>query len=1152
DVTVNLASQTGSASSDDFGTMVVTTADGTVVNPNTDGSYTIPAGQTNLTVTIPTTNDTVFEGNEDFTVMATAGDGTVGSDTGTATILDNDAPPTITSIQGSVVSEEGLADGIADSQGSSDTTNSASASGSFVVGDVDSDTLSVSLTGPTGLMSGGESIVWSWDATSQTLVGSTSSLGTVAEISLSEPNTSGEGTWNYDIVLSYPIDHPDATVEDTVTFNLGIVVSDGQVASTGDLTIVVEDDRPVVTDSSAVNVSLLGPNETPIASSEGILQVEFGADGFGSLKLTGAESGLQTADGSNITISIDSQNPNRLLGRDENGELVFDVQLTPATGKWEYLQYKPMTNPQGDGDIDFTFTVVDGDGDSVTGAFAVNPYMPPSVGDLELNVSEEGLSLGIVDGQALEGHSDTTNSVTDAGTVSLSGHIADVTLGTPTGTLTSDGATVTWTLSSDGKTLTGSASGEDVITISVDNNGQVSTQLSGGIDHSNANGEDSLTINVPINVEDQAGINASGNIAINVEDDSPVAERIHHDVDAETKVGANVQLVLDTSGSMKFDAGNGKTRLSVMKEAVSDLLHQYEALGDVQVQIIIFHTANRIFYNGDSTWFSVDEALELINTFGAWGNTDYDGALASAEFAWEQGMHDKIPNATNVSYFMSDGDPTGYNALNSAEVANWTEHLKENDVTALSYGIGTDLYTSQLDLVAYDGFLEVDSDAIMVPDVNDLPPVLLQSVVQDVGGNLLSSHSGGDGAIVKSITIEGVTFTFNGSSVSQSGTSSMISSHFDSTTNTLSIYVDSKHSLVIDMDDGNYTFYGAADDRPVEVNFNYKLEDNDGDSSESILSFEIDGVNVTPDIKSEGDVVDTVQIVHANSSSEYAYWSTSGISGTGATTESFTHQETINGMVVDVGAAGDDVFMGSGDDTIYLGDSHANIDDHEQAKIKQDNAQTVLETFSKGNDSDFLEDSNVEDSAMSISGTSNAFVDLGHGGGGDDHIYGQGGVDIMFGGSGDDVLDGGEGNDGLRGGSGNDRLVGGAGNDILIGGTGDDLLTGGEGYDIFKWVDEPFSVHEDVITDFNRQQDQIDLSELLTEDETMDDLLASTNVSVEGDINSSSADLKLTVEHDGDTQVIVLQDAASQFSDYISSNDMAGLLNELVSVKNVD
>lgn len=84
------------------------------------------------------------------------------------------------------------------------------------------------------------------------------------------------------------------------------------------------------------------------------------------------------------------------------------------------------------------------------------------------------------------------------------------------------------------------------------------------------------------------------------------------------------------------------------------------------------------------------------------------------------------------------------------------------------------------------------------------------------------------------------------------------------------------------------------------------------------------------------------------------------------------------------------------------------------------------------------------------------------------------------------------GNDKLDGAAGNDTLIGGDGADTLIGGAGADVLTGGNGNDIFvvNALSETgtTSAAWDVITDFVRGQDKINLSAL-----DADTATASTN-----------------------------------------------------------
>lgn len=104
----------------------------------------------------------------------------------------------------------------------------------------------------------------------------------------------------------------------------------------------------------------------------------------------------------------------------------------------------------------------------------------------------------------------------------------------------------------------------------------------------------------------------------------------------------------------------------------------------------------------------------------------------------------------------------------------------------------------------------------------------------------------------------------------------------------------------------------------------------------------------------------------------------------------------------------------------------------------------------------------------SIDGDQNANVLTGTAG--DDTIDGQGGSDTILGNNGNDLI---------LGGWGADKLNGGAGNDKINGGPGKNTLTGGAGRDEFVFAKVNQS-KTDVITDFERGIDQLDVSDLVS------------------------------------------------------------------------
>ncbi|MCT7573647.1 hypothetical protein, partial [Aliarcobacter butzleri] len=513
-------------------------------------------------------DDAITESDETVILSATTTDAQItdSSDTGTGTINDNDIKPvTVT------VSEEGLPNGIEDINGTpTDTTNETKVDGII---DISNLTLSsnkeISLNIPTtvNLTSNGTAIIWDLSNDGKELKGIVNGENAI-KITI-------DNSGSYGVELLKPIDHPENSVEDILSFNLNITVKDGSFETSTSLTINIEDDMPTVESSSTIwtkpsdipdifigKVSFAGnggdksqynfengavivtakgftnstdltlinaelnqgsdglgvksksspyhtlPNEVdyrktadgqgaseeliiklengkisygakiyfekmyggelevgvaefyrdgalvstqpftsdatsgdyaanfkisdggfdmiiikakdngnsfsikdnsdftvsgieflgttdtqPISYAEGTISYGFGADGAGSIGFTKVVDVVKLTDGSEVTIT---NTDNSIIAKDSNGDLVFQVQLTPSTGKWEFYQYKDFLIGDGTKEIlDINFKVTDADGDGVEGSINVGVTASVIVPEITLvgstvSESEEG------------------------------------------------------------------------------------------------------------------------------------------------------------------------------------------------------------------------------------------------------------------------------------------------------------------------------------------------------------------------------------------------------------------------------------------------------------------------------------------------------------------------------------------------------------------------------------------------------------------------------------------------------------------------------------------------------------------------------------------------------------------------------------------
>ncbi|MGN5164406.1 DUF5801 repeats-in-toxin domain-containing protein [Aeromonas hydrophila] len=816
----------------------------------------------------------------------------------------------------------------------------------------------------------------------------------------------------------------------------------------------------------------------------------YGADGPGtttvsgySLSVTDSNSGL-TSNGLAITLTKVGSD---IVGSTSAGE-VFRISVasngTVTLTQSAELDHLPETVDNSNDNnlislangkvlLSATVTVVDGDNDTATGTVSAdlggNIRFEDDVPSVTINaVADSGITLTTQDAQTIGSASDTaTGSFAAAflaaavpsygadgpGTTTVSGYSLSVT--DSNSGLTSNGLAIT--LTKVGSDIVGSTSAGEVFRISVASNGTVTLTQSAELDHlpetvdnSNDNNLISLAngkvlLSATVTVVDGDNDTATGTVSadlggnIRFEDDVPTANPVTNAGQATQVQNTNLMLILDISGSMDYDSGyQGMTRMQVMQKSALELLDKYSAYGNVMVNIITFATSAT---NPTGVWVNVDTAKAIILGLVSTDSTNYDDALNEAIKAF--GDTGKLPNAQNVSYFMSDGEPNanalsgssatvpdGNNSLGggdgidgdgttlTGEAKDWADFLKANDINSFALGMGSGSTASALDPIAYNGVSEVNTTSLIVTDFSQLAATLLSTVVAPpLSGQLLNggltASTGADGGWIGSITVAGVTYHYDQKTDISSVTGGTSAGTFNTATNEWSISV-AGGILKVDMDNGAYTFTppSVIPSGGISQVFGYNVIDHDGDTAASTLSLIINPA-IGPTV-----VRDDFVITNQDPSTIPDWALLANDTGPLAATQVITGVSgAVGGTVTD--GAGSVVFddtSGSATPSAYDGSfNYTNSTTTDPAKVFVD--------------------------VQSGSTLTGSYLD-----------------EVLIGGSGNDTLNGNAGNDILLGGAGNDNLNGGEGNDILVGGAGNDTLNGGNGNDTASYLDSTAGV----------------------------------------------------------------------------------------------
>ena len=919
--------------------------------------------------------------------------------------------------------------------------------------------------------------------------------------------TSTGGTVSYSYVLDTRIAHANAGGENSVLESFSVKVTDvDNDSDTDSLDIRIVDDVPdAVSDTNASTAS-----ESLLTLTGNVLSNDVqGAD-----RVAGGPITAVTLTGTYGTLVLNA-----------NG--FYTYTLNPADPQFVAL-------PGGaTGTETFTYTHTDADGDADTAQLVLN------VRNDDQGVTINGLNVQgqeeVVNEDDLPaGSSPNASALTQTGTF-------DIVAGDGIQTFSVNGSNFTLAqLQNSGASnlvidspagvlritgFSGSATGGTV---------SYSYVLDSRVAHANGAGENTVLESFSIQVKDTDGDSDTESLDILIIDDVPAAVDQTVSQQASQSTNTNLLLILDVSGSMNDDAGfGGYTRLEAAKQALLELLEQYDALGNVKVCLVTFSSSATI----ETGWVDIATAKAELLGLSAGGLTNYEDALLDATTAFAQSG--KLTGAQNVAYFLSDGVPNpSSSGINGTEEAAWINFLNgsnnsgpdSGDINAFALGMGPDVSASALNPVAYNGVTNEDTFATIVDDFGQLANTLTATAqASPINGSLVTGGTfGADGGYVLSISVNGVIYTYNpaaGGSISVSGNPN--NGTFDTSTNTLTVTMGANGSFAVDMDNGVFTYsppvsVGSA----VNQSIGYVLQDNDGDTASANLNVNISPAN-GPTIIRDDRVITNAPTVSGNDPILIPKWAL------------LANDTSPSNMLLAITAIGAAL-----DGTLAPLDASASI------TFRDNDSNGGSFQYTAGGDTALVEVLRDLDGDLNGSYRHDILIGRGdnsdtiNGRDGDDILVGLGGADELNGGEGNDILNGGAGNDTLNGGNGNDTasyidatsavtvsvngnnqvtggagtdslinmenligssygdtltgdgnanilsglagddtLVGNGGADVLIGGAGNDTMSGGAGEDVFLWNSSDTGT--DTILGFtnnyngNINGDQLNLSQLL-------------------------------------------------------------------------
>ncbi|MGI3094969.1 retention module-containing protein [Vibrio diabolicus] len=542
----------------------------------------------------------------DFPIIATDFDGDTSTKILPVTIVDDQ--PSITNVDAISVDEDDLA------TIGSDQNESVSIDGHFVTMGSDhvvSYQLDASSNPINGLTSHGVVVTMTESANADGSFTYTATAGSEAVFTLT---VNSDGSYNF--TLEGPIDH--ATGSDELTLNFPIIATDFDGDTTTEtIPVTIVDDKPTITDVDAITVdeddlATIGSDQNDPISIDGNFTTTQGSDRVVSYQLDASATPVAglTSQGVAVTLAETANGDGSFTYKATAGsEAVFTLTVN-TDGSYQFTLEGPIDHAVDSDELKLNFPIIatDFDGDTFAETIPVKIVDDkPTLGGIEATsvqtVDEDDIPTVGSDG--MQSNSIAGNFIATDGSDGIVEYgVSDLTM--PVQGLTSGGQSLVMVEVSNAGGVSVYEARIDgtttpVFRVTLDASDDSYTfDLLAPLDHPNADGQNELVINLPINATDFDG-DVSNNITlpITVVDDVPTIDGLlagsEKTVDEDDlPAGTDAASAEDTVISGTFDITEGADQVASIQ--LSDLTTPVASLtsdGDA-ITLVLSSSANGV------------------------------------------------------------------------------------------------------------------------------------------------------------------------------------------------------------------------------------------------------------------------------------------------------------------------------------------------------------------------------------------------------------------------------------------------------------------------------------------------------------------------------------------------------------------------------